>query len=144
MVLGTCALKAAWRARRRHDPKWVLWPVSALSLLLAALLTTASALMPNQMPAAAQWCIDVLALVGGGVLPVNAMLGKIVPFLVWLHLRRLLPPRARVPAMQVIISPDSQKRQGWMVLAAFLVLLAVPLAPGLLAKVGGVLFAITN
>ncbi|GAA7766556.1 MAG: hypothetical protein COC14_00435 [Burkholderiaceae bacterium] len=144
MVLGTCALKAAWRARRRHDPQWVLWPVSALSLLLAALLTTASALMPNQMPAAAQWCIGVLALVGGGVLPVNAMLGKIVPFLVWLHLRRLLPPRARVPAMQVIISPDSQKRQGWMVLAAFLVLLAVPLAPGLLAKVGGVLFAITN
>ncbi len=86
----------------------------------------------------------MLALVGGGVLPVNAMLGKIVPFLVWLHLRRLLPPRARVPAMQVIISPEKQKLQGWLVLASFGLLLALPVAPALLASVAGVLFAVAN
>jgi len=144
MLVGAYALVATLRARRRHDPQWLLWPVAAASLLTAALLAAIEVLAPNGVPAVLQWWIGVLALVGGGVLPVNAMLGKIVPFLVWLHLRRLLPPRARVPAMQVIISPERQKQQGWLVLASFGLLLALPVAPALLASVAGVLFAVAN
>ena len=76
-----------------HDPVWLLWPVAAASMLAAALLAAALPLAPEHWHATLSWWVGALALVGGGVLPVTAMLGKIVPFLVWLHLRRLLPPR---------------------------------------------------
>lgn len=144
MLVGACMLVAVLRARRRHDPQWVLWPVAAASMVLAALLAAVLLLRQGAVPAAWSWWIGVLALVGGGVLPVTAMLGKIVPFLVWLHLRRLLPPRARVPVMQAIISPVRQQRQGWLLLASFGVLLALPLAPAWLAPAGGLLFALAN
>ncbi|MGT2434022.1 hypothetical protein ACU4HD_44465 [Cupriavidus basilensis] len=45
--------------------------------------------LPADWPIA--WEMGVLALVGGGVLPVNAMLGKIIPFMIWMHLRRRVP-----------------------------------------------------
>ncbi|CAG2134864.1 hypothetical protein [Cupriavidus numazuensis] len=132
------------RARRRHDPVWLLWPVAAASMLAAALLAVALPHASADWQATLSWWVGTLALIGGGVLPMTAMLGKIVPFLVWLHLRRLLPPRARVPAMQAIISPDAQRRQAWLLLAAFAMLLALPLAPAWLARAGGLALALAN
>jgi len=142
VVLATSMLIAVLRARRRHDQHWLLWIVAIASMLLAAILTFLILLWPGDMPAATAWWIGVLAMVGGGVLPITAMLGKIVPFLVWLHLRRLLPLRARVPVMQEIISPARQRRQAGLMLAAYGALLALPVAPGPMARVGGVLFAL--
>ncbi|SPA18636.1 conserved hypothetical protein; putative membrane protein [Cupriavidus taiwanensis] len=142
-VLGACGLAGTLRARRRHDPLWLLWPVACASMLVAAVLAAAAVVLPGAaLPLA--WWAGTMALVGVGVLPVTAMLGKIVPFLVWLHLRRLLPPRARVPAMQAIIAPGGQRGQAWLLLAAYAVLLALPLAPALLARVGGLLLAGAN
>ncbi|WP_066733767.1 hypothetical protein [Cupriavidus sp. D384] len=144
VLLGISMLAAVLRARRRHDPHWLLWPTAIASMVMASILTAIQLFQSGDAPMALPWWIGVLALVGGGVLPITAMLGKIVPFLVWLHLRRLLPPRARVPVMQDIISPVRQRQQGWLLLAAFVVLLALPLAPAWLARVGGVLFAASN
>lgn len=142
-ALAACGLAGTLRARRRHDPLWLLWPVACASMLGAALLAGVAVAMPGvDLPLA--WWAGTMALVGAGVLPVTAMLGKIVPFLAWLHLRRLLPPRARVPAMQAIIAPARQQRQAWLLLAAYLLLLAVPLAPAWLARAGGVLLAAAN
>ena len=144
VLLGGWMLAAVLRARRRHDPHWLLWLVAVSSMTLAAILTTIVLFQKGDAATVLPWSIGVLALVGGGVLPVTAMLGKIVPFLVWLHLRRLLPPRARVPVMQAIISPAHQRQQGLLLLAAFMALLALPLAPAWLARVGGLLFAASN
>lgn len=142
-VLGACGLAGTLRARRRHDALWLLWPVTCASMLGAAVLGAAAVVLPAAaLPLA--WWAGTMALVGVGVLPVTAMLGKIVPFLVWLHLRRLLPPRARVPAMQAIIAPGGQRAQAWLLLAAYAVLLALPVAPALLARVGGLLLAGAN
>lgn len=144
VLLGGWMLAAVLRARRRHDPHWLLWLAAVSSMTLAATLAIIALVQTGDAPTALPWCIGVLALVGGGVLPVTAMLGKIVPFLVWLHLRRMLPPRARVPVMQAIISPVRQRQQGLLLLAAFVALLALPLAPTWLARVGGLLFAASN
>ncbi|SOZ11174.1 hypothetical protein [Cupriavidus taiwanensis] len=142
-VLGACGLAGTLRARRRHDALWLLWPVACASMLGAAVLGAAAVVLPAAaLPLA--WWAGTMALVGVGVLPVTAMLGTIVPFLVWLHLRRLLPPRARVPAMQAIIAPGGQRAQAWLLLAAYAVLLALPVAPALLARVGGLLLAGAN
>uniref|UniRef100_Q46R23 Transmembrane protein n=1 Tax=Cupriavidus pinatubonensis (strain JMP 134 / LMG 1197) TaxID=264198 RepID=Q46R23_CUPPJ len=140
-VTAAFMLAGMLRARRRHDPVWLLWPVAAASMLAAALLAAA---LPQAPSAWLSWWVGTLALIGGGVLPVTAMLGKIVPFLVWLHLRRLLPPRARVPAMQAIINPDAQRHQSWLLLAAFAMLLALPLAPAWFARAGGLALALAN
>ncbi|NUO87838.1 MAG: hypothetical protein HOQ37_17235, partial [Cupriavidus sp.] len=142
-VLGACGLVGTLRARRRHDPLWPLWPVACASMVGAAVLGVAAVVLPAASRPLAWWA-GTMALVGVGVLPVTAMLGKIVPFLVWLHLRRMLPPRARVPAMQAIIAPGWQRGQAWLLLAAYAVLLALPLAPALLARVGGLLLAGAN
>ncbi|QRQ84738.1 hypothetical protein [Cupriavidus oxalaticus] len=142
-VVAACGLAGTLRARRRQDPLWLLWPVASASMLGAAVLGAAAIVSPaSDMPLA--WWAGTMALVGTGVLPVTAMLGKIVPFLVWLHLRRLLPPRARVPAMQAIIVPARQRRQAWLLLAAYLLLLALPLAPVPLARTAGLLLAAAN
>lgn len=142
-VVGACGLAGTLCARRRHDPLWLLWPVACASMMGAALLGAAAVVLPAAgLPLA--WWAGTMALVGVGVLPVTAMLGKIVPFLAWLHLRRLLPPRARVPAMQAIIVPGRQRRQAWLLLAAYVLLLAVPLAPAPLARAGGLLLAGAN
>ncbi|WP_427307977.1 hypothetical protein [Cupriavidus sp. H39] len=143
VVLAGCGLAGTLRARRRHDPLWLLWPVACASLLGAAVLGAAAMVLPAvALPLA--WWAGTMALVGVGVLPVTAMLGKIVPFLVWLHLRRLVPPRARVPAMQAIIAPGRQRGQAWLLLAAYALLLALPLAPALLARAAGLLLAGAN
>lgn len=142
VVIAGCGLVGVLLARRRHDPSWILWPVAWASGLLAALLAALTPWLDATWPLA--WWIGTLALVGGGVLPVTAMLGKIVPFLVWLHLRRLLPPRARVPVMQQVIVPSRQRLQALVLLAAYVQCLALPWAPAWLAISGGITFAVAN
>lgn len=141
VILGMAKLTTLLRARRRHDPHWLLWLIASASMSTAATLAAVAQFHPAP---ALPWLIGVLTLIGCGALPVTAMLGKIVPFLVWLHLRRMLPPRAKVPVMQAIIQPHRQRHQAMVLLAAFAALLALPMAPEALAKVGGCLFAAAN
>ncbi|QNM95141.1 hypothetical protein [Chitinimonas koreensis] len=141
-ALAAIGCYAVLAARRRHDPAWPLWLAAAFSWLAAALLGLAAPWLPAAWPL--PWWIGVLALVGGGVLPVNAMLGKIIPFLAWLHLRKRLPARVRVPPMQALLPPAVQRVQVGLVLLAWAGLLALPLAPDRLAGPAGIAFAVSQ
>lgn len=141
-ILAGSGLYAVIRAGRKHDPVWILWLLAMLSWLLVAIGGLAMPRLPPSWPL--QWWLGVLALVGGAVMPINAMLGKIIPFLVWLHLRRRLPARVRVPAMQTLLSPKWQRLQVVTLILAFSCLLALPQEPALLAPLAGLLFAISQ
>lgn len=144
-LFALIALRALWYAKRSFDPAWILWLVCGASWLLAAILTASLSLFAVYLPAsvaqAFPWWIGVLALVGGAVLPVNAMLGKIIPFLVFLHLRRQTPAGRRVPTMQAVLPPQRLKWQARLVLLALALLMLVPLAPSLFTVVAGIAFA---
>jgi hypothetical protein len=142
---GAVALRALRGAKRHFDPAWVLWLACASSWIAAAsltlLLTLSGESLPAPLRAMLPWWIGVAALVGGAVLPLNAMLGKIIPFLVFLHLRRQIPAGTRVPTMQAVLPPVRLKWQARLVLSAYLLLLALPLAPQMLALPAGLAFA---
>ena len=73
----------------------------------------------------APWLVRALAwcLLGGFALTlVVGMLYRIVPFLLWLHLKNAAPPRHRIPAMHAFV-PEVAARHSWRA-----VLLLQPLA----------------
>ena len=117
------------------------WLLSALVYLLGELMGWEGAGMSSAFP----WWIGVLALVGGAVFPVNAMLGKIIPFLVFLHLRRQIPidhavPK-RIPTMQEIILPQHLRWQARLLISSLCLLLLLPLSPSFLFPIAGISFA---
>src|SRR5450830_690881 len=147
VVGGTAgiALYVVWHAKRRFDPTWVLWVVCAISWLCAALLVFMLGVFSPYLPASLKlifpWWIGVLTLVGGAVLPINAMLGKIIPFLVFMHLRRQTPAGRRVPTMHQLTAQERLLLQARAVLLAFILLLLLPFSPSVLAMVAGFTFA---
>lgn len=145
LALGALAMvgvRAVCSARRRHDPGWRLWLVAGVSWLTVAVLGLSASWLPANWPVA--WWMGVLALVGGGVLPVNAMLGKIIPFMVWMHLRRRVPRYVRLPAMQTLIGEPQQHWHARLLLLVLLALLLVPLQPAWMVVPAGLLFALSH
>ncbi|WP_296226498.1 hypothetical protein [Ralstonia sp. UBA689] len=141
-ALSAVGLRAVYGARRRHDPGWPLWLGATGSWLTVAVLGLAARWLPTGWPVA--WWMGVLALVGGGVLPINAMLGKIIPFMVWMHLRRRVPRHVRLPAMQTLIGERQQHWHARVLLLALAGLLLVPLHPGAMTVPAGGLFALSQ
>ena len=146
--LSAIAMRAVCLAKRSFDPAWILWLTCTICWCLSALLTAISVLYSEQFSSellsAFPWWIGVLTLVGGAVLPVNAMLGKIIPFLVFLHLRRQIVAGRRVPTMQAVLPPQRLKWQARCVLSALLLLLILPLAPEVFRVIAGVMFALSQ
>jgi len=145
-VVAARALYAIVRAKRRFDPAWPLWLCSSACWLTAALLMAWLNLSSHwnlyvYLQPPLPWLIGVLALVGGAVMPVNAMLGKIIPFLVFLHLRRQTPVGRRVPTMQDVLAPAYLRWQARLLMLALLLLLLLPLAPQEMAMPAGLVFA---
>jgi hypothetical protein len=141
LLLGAIGFASLLRAQRRFDPAWPLWVCAALGWVTAAILFILLPLLPSAIAANAPWWIGICVLVAGAVAPINAMLGKIIPFLVFLHLRRALPGQKEIKSMHEIVSPRMKGLQAYLLLFAILVLLAVPLAPSYLATLGGLLFS---
>lgn len=144
-VLAASACCALLKAKRSFDPAWILWLVCASSWGSAAVLLLlqthlATIIAPNYL-SLLPWWIGVLCLVGGAVMPVNAMLGKIIPFLIFLHLRRQIPMGRRVPSMQVVLPPARLRWQAWAVCFSLFSLLILPLAPEYLKVLAGLSFA---
>jgi hypothetical protein len=148
MAYAFLAMRSVWQARRRFDPAWILWLVCTASWFVAALLSATSSLFAGHLPSGLMamfpWWIGVLALVGGAVLPVNAMLGKIIPFLVFLHLRRQIPAGRRVPTMQAVLPPQRLKWQARSILLALCLLLLLPVMPSVFAPLAGLAFALSQ
>ena len=90
------------RCRRRQDPLWLSWLLAMLALLLSLLCAAAALYWPadTSLPL---YC-GVLWLGGLGLGCVLGMLGKIAPFLAWLHLQGLRPPRGVLPPTHGFLS----------------------------------------
>jgi hypothetical protein len=147
-VLALTAFRALLQAKRRFDPAWGLWLVCAASWGCAAVCLLLYMNL-DQIPAPSwisllPWWIGVLCLVGGGVLPVNAMLGKIIPFLIFLHLRRQIPAGKRVPSMQVVLPAERLRWQARVVCFSFFCLLLLPLSPLPMKYLAGLSFAFSQ
>jgi hypothetical protein len=77
-VLAVSAFRALLNAKRSFDPAWILWLVCAGSWGSAAVLLLlqthlATIIAPNWL-SLLPWWVGVLCLVGGAVMPINAML----------------------------------------------------------------------
>lgn len=147
-VLAVSAFRTLLTAKRSFDPAWILWLVCAGSWGSAAVLLLlqthlATIITPNWL-SLLPWWIGVFCLVGGAVMPINAMLGKIIPFLIFLHLRRQIPMGRRVPSMQVVLPPERLRWQARAVCFSLLSLLLLPLAPMPLKYLAGLSFAISQ
>lgn len=150
-ALAVLALFALSGAKRRFDPAWILWVGCALSWLLCALIYLLGEVVDvksARLASAISWWIGVLALVGGAVFPVNAMLGKIIPFLVFLHLRRQIAidhaaPK-RIPTMQEIILPQHLRWQARLLILSLCLLLLLPLFPKIFLPIAGISFAVSQ
>ncbi|BEV73410.1 hypothetical protein THUN1379_28920 [Paludibacterium sp. THUN1379] len=111
MLYGALTLRLLQQARRPQDPARRSWQRAVWCLPASALL----ALVAWWSPAA---CWPLLAgwlwLGGLGFGVMLAMLGKIVPFLCWLHLKALQPPRGALPSTHGFLSEQVQQRLGWL------------------------------
>ncbi len=109
-VLAGATLATTLRSKRaRRDPTQATWQLAMVCLLLAAGLWLAAV----NTPLGALWVgwpllWGVLVLWGGLVSVMVGMLYKIVPFLVWLHLRRLGQGKVHAPHMKLILPEPAQ------------------------------------
>ena len=109
-VLAGATLATTLRSKRaRRDPTQATWQLAMVCLLLAAGLWLAAV----NTPVGALWVgwpllWGVLVLWGGLVSVMVGMLYKIVPFLVWLHLRRLGQGKVHAPHMKLILPERAQ------------------------------------
>ncbi|HJV07725.1 MAG TPA: hypothetical protein VJ642_10565 [Chromobacteriaceae bacterium] len=102
----------SWRllrqSRRQADPVWWQWRVGMICLLLgglSALLCTGLAEWPGLPLLAGLWWLG-----GVGLSATLAMLGKIAPFLSWLHLKQQNPPRGLLPSTHGFLAESAQLR----------------------------------
>lgn len=112
------------RRRRIVDVTLQFWRIGMLSLIAAialwaaAQLTTAITEDPRYPIA-----LGMLFMMGFAVSVVSGMLYKIVPFLVWFHLRSRLPKDKTAPNMKQIIPDRAARRHMWTHTASVLLLL---------------------
>ncbi|MBK9955674.1 MAG: hypothetical protein IPP18_11195 [Rhodocyclaceae bacterium] len=131
------------RRRRVSDPTLLFFRgamVCMIGLLLSAVVMT---LVPSvaEHPRLPYW-LGVLALPGVFVSAINGMLYKIVPFLNWLHLQRLMGIGMLPPNMKEMIAERAMVAQMRVHFAAVGLLLAVAIMPEI-ARVAGLVFAIS-
>jgi hypothetical protein len=160
---------AAWIAGRWLDAPWRTAPALAGAALVTAYAGLAAALLLRRertrtAAGTRYWLLSLAALAGAAwlfawpgaapdVLPgvcflagcamsaVNGMLYRIVPFLVWHHLRARLPADVAVPKFAELIAPDRLRAQCRWHAAAVAALLAACVAPAL-ASGAGLLLAV--
>lgn len=114
-VLAAVTLNTTLRSKRaRREPTQFAWQLAMVCLLLASALWLAATTLPG-VASALNWPLmwGVLVLWGGFVSVMVGMLYKIVPFLVWLHLRRLGQGKLHAPNMKLILP----ERPLWIQLA---------------------------
>ncbi|MCB1917624.1 MAG: hypothetical protein KDG52_18170 [Rhodocyclaceae bacterium] len=141
-----CALAAGYagltlrlqqrRRRPRTDASFAFWRIALASTMLAAALAPALGWMAD--PTRAEVLLGALVLLGGFDSVICAMIYKIVPFLVWLHLSRAGAP----PLLMHQVIPESTMRLHLRIHAAALLFsLPAPWWPPCAAAAGLLLFA---
>jgi hypothetical protein len=132
-VAGALLLR---RARTRNAAGTGCWLLALASLSVAAWLFA----WPGAPSDARGAALGVCFLAGFAMTAVNGMLYRIVPFLVWHHLRERAPAHARAPRMAELIGPGRLRAQArWHAAAVAAALGACRYAP--LAPAAGLLLA---
>lgn len=160
---------AGWIAGRWLDAPWRAVPALAGAAVVTAYAGLAAALLLRRertrtAAGTRYWLLSLAALAGAAWLfawpgeasaplvgvcflagcamsAVNGMLYRIVPFLVWHHLRARLPPDVAAPKFAELIPPDCLRTQCRWHAAAVAVLLAACVVPPL-ASGAGLLLAV--
>ena len=137
--LAAITLALARRSKRaKLDPTQLCWRLATLCTLVASAVWLAAALIP----ALAQWpgwplLWGVLVLLGGFVSAMVGMLYKIVPFLVWLHLRNLGRGKVSAPNMKQVLAESDMRQHLWLHGLALLALLLAVVWPNWLVYPAG-------
>ena len=145
-TLAATTLSIARRSKRaKLDPTQQCWRLAMLCALLASALWLATWLVPPLE----QWrgwplLWGVLLLFGGFVSVMVGMLYKIVPFLVWLHLRNLGRGKVSAPNMKQVLSESDMRQHLWLHLLALLMLLLAVIWPDGLTYPAGVALIATH
>lgn len=131
------------RRRRVSDPTLVFFRGAMLCMIGLLLSAVVMATFPGlaEHPRAPYW-LGVLVLPGVFVSAINGMLYKIVPFLNWLHLQRLMGLGMLPPNMKEMIAERAMKLQMRMHFAAVVLLLAGAVVPEA-TRIAGIIFAIS-
>jgi hypothetical protein len=136
-------LRLLSKRRRRHgDASLRFWQLGMAALLGASLLATAARWLPAAASERLAMAAAVLFIAGFAIPVVCAMLYKIVPFLVFLHLQQRIGanPAARhrrfPPNMKTLLPEPGQRRHLWIHAAALVLTLAGLAWPPLLHGAG--------
>lgn len=134
---GLAAALLLRRARSRTAAGTPTWLLALAALAGAAWLFA----WPGEPSAARTAAIAVCFLPGFALAAVNGMLYRIVPFLVWYHVRARTPADVRVPKIADLIGPARARAQGCWHAAAVLACLGACVWPTL-ARPAGMLLAV--
>ena len=145
LIAGLYGAATLWlqsrRRRKQADVTLVYWRIAMVSLVALACSWIVFQLVPalGAHPRAPLW-IGVLALPGLFLSVIVGMLYKIVPFLNWLHLQRLVGFSRTTPNMKQMMPEGQMRGQMRVHLAALGLLLAAVIWP-LFAVPAGLVFA---
>lgn len=118
----------AKRRRKISDATLALFRIAMLSMLAAFVAGLALPFVDGQLRVRVELALGVLLLVGFFVSVINGMMYKIVPFIVWLHLQKIMPV---APTMNQILPGDGMRGQSRLQAAAAACLLGALLWPPL-------------
>jgi len=137
LYAGIAAALLLRRARSRAAAGTGYWLLALASLVAAAWLFA----WPGAMSDARAVAVGVCFLLGFALSAVNGMLVRIVPFLVWYHLRERTAPDVRVPKIADLVGPARTRAQCRWHVAAVIACLGACLWPAL-ARPAGALLAV--
>ena len=131
------------RRRRVSDPTLLFFRGAMVCMIGLLLSAVVMALVPAiaEHPRLPYW-LGVLALPGVFVSAINGMLYKIVPFLNWLHLQRLMGIGMLPPNMKEMIAGRAMMVQMRVHFAAVILMLAGAIMPEI-ARIAGLVFAVS-
>lgn len=124
---GVATLRLQQRRRRKvTDATLLFWRVAMASLIAGAGLGIVAPALSEPLRERVEVVIGVLIVVGVFISAISGMMYKIIPFLNWLHLQRIM---TRVPNMKQMLSDKHMRGQFWLhgvTLALLLAAVALP------------------
>ncbi|MGB0128285.1 MAG: hypothetical protein WBP72_11660 [Rhodocyclaceae bacterium] len=128
----------AQRRRRHVDPTFLFWRTAMFALVIGTAMVLVRMYLDDEaLGSRLEMAAGAMIIVGFFLSVINGMFYKIVPFLIWMHLQRIVKTP---PNMSRVISETAMRRQLWLHWAALAALVLGWAVTPLLA-LGGILLA---